>query len=124
VPTVAHGWLSAALAMRKRLAVLDGVEPGVSASGCLALGIIDRHEGATRPKGKEEVEGSGQPMTMSRLGRVLGVTMGAATNIADKLLAAGCIARERGTSDRRVVYVRLTEKGRRVVENAESEWEG
>lgn len=55
-------------------------------------------------------------MKMGDLARRLGVTMGAATNLADKLVSAGCVSRQRDENDRRVVRLTLTAKGKRQVE--------
>jgi Transcriptional regulators len=52
------------------------------------------------------------PMKASRLAEELCMTSGALTGIADKLIASDHIVRERDENDRRVVYVRITEKGR------------
>ncbi len=52
---------------------------------------------------------------MGELAHLLGVTMGAATNLADKLVNTGYISRQRDDHDRRVVRVTLTAKGRRQV---------
>lgn len=53
---------------------------------------------------------------MSELARELGITMGAATSIVDRLIKAGLVKRERSTEDRRVVLVSLSKKGRRMME--------
>lgn len=53
---------------------------------------------------------------MSELARELGITMGAATSIVDRLIKAGLVKRERSTEDRRVVFVSLSKKGRRMME--------
>jgi len=53
---------------------------------------------------------------MSELARELGITMGAATSIVDRLIKAGLVKRERSPEDRRVVFVSLSKKGRRMVE--------
>jgi DNA-binding MarR family transcriptional regulator len=55
------------------------------------------------------------PMKASRLAEELCMTSGALTGIADKLIASDHIVRERDENDRRVVYVRITEKGRRAL---------
>lgn len=49
--------------------------------------------------------------TMSDLSRSLHVTMGASTNIVDKLVRGGYVSRVRDTEDRRVVRVKLEPKG-------------
>jgi DNA-binding MarR family transcriptional regulator len=55
-------------------------------------------------------------MTMGAIGEAMGVTMGAGTNIVDKLIRSGFASREHGTGDRRVVAVQITDKGRKVLE--------
>lgn len=57
---------------------------------------------------------------MGELAKQLGVTMGAATNLADKLVASGTVTRERGQDDRRVVRLALTVRGKRHVEKIET----
>jgi DNA-binding MarR family transcriptional regulator len=53
---------------------------------------------------------------MGELARLLGVTMGAATNLADKLVNSGSVTRQRDNHDRRVVRLALTAKGKRQVQ--------
>jgi DNA-binding MarR family transcriptional regulator len=60
-------------------------------------------------------------MTMGAISEDMGVTMGAGTNIIDKLIRGGHASRERNTGDRRVVAVRITDKGRTVLEQV-MEW--
>lgn len=55
-------------------------------------------------------------LKMGDLAKRLGVTMGAATNLADKLVNAGSVSRQRDEHDRRVVRLALTAKGRKYVE--------
>jgi DNA-binding MarR family transcriptional regulator len=55
-------------------------------------------------------------MTMGAISENMGVTMGAGTNIIDKLIRGGYASRERNTGDRRVVTVHITDKGRTVLE--------
>ncbi|KPJ53471.1 MAG: hypothetical protein AMS16_05300 [Planctomycetes bacterium DG_58] len=52
---------------------------------------------------------------MSRLAQRLGTTMGAATNLVDKLVDAAHVERTRSTTDRRVVNVKCTERGRELL---------
>jgi 5'-methylthioadenosine phosphorylase len=63
----------------------------------------------------------GSESTMSELSRRLRVTMGASTNIADKLVRAGLVVRSRDDGDRRVVRVRLEQKGIDVLREAEEQ---
>jgi DNA-binding MarR family transcriptional regulator len=57
-------------------------------------------------------------VTMGVLAEGLGITMGAVTNIVDRLIDAGLATRDRGTEDRRIVKVRLTDKGRDILAKA------
>ncbi len=59
--------------------------------------------------------------TMGRLSRDLHVTMGAATNIVDRLIRGGYVTRERGTDDRRIVRVKLQAKGEETLREVENE---
>jgi len=59
--------------------------------------------------------------TMTALTEKLGTTMGAVTNLVDRLVYAGVIEREHDTEDRRVVKVRLKDEGRELVRQANSE---
>jgi len=57
--------------------------------------------------------------TMGKLSKRLHVTMGASTNLVDKLIQVGYVSRERSTTDRRVVNVRLERKGRSAIKEIE-----
>lgn len=57
------------------------------------------------------------PMKMSDLAEELGVTLGAVTMQADRLLKNGWIERSRSNSDRRVVMLAITEEGQRILEH-------
>jgi 5'-methylthioadenosine phosphorylase len=57
--------------------------------------------------------------TMGRLSKKLHVTMGASTNLVDKLIRGGFAERTRGTADRRVVKVKLQPKGRDMLRDVE-----
>ena len=50
--------------------------------------------------------------TMTEIGKEIALTMGAATNVADQLVAQGLVGRERPEADRRVVKLRITPAGR------------
>jgi DNA-binding MarR family transcriptional regulator len=50
--------------------------------------------------------------TMTALARKLGISTAAVTGVADSLEAAGLIARYLSRTDRRLVYVHLTDQGR------------
>ncbi len=57
-------------------------------------------------------------MTMGALADALGITMGAVTNIVDRVIDKGWASRERGEDDRRVVRVQVTPAGREVLDKA------
>jgi DNA-binding MarR family transcriptional regulator len=56
-----------------------------------------------------------QPMRMSELATGLGVTLATATGLVDRLVDRGVASREGLPEDRRVVLVRLTASGDRVI---------
>jgi len=82
--------------------VMNGVlaKTGVNMSQCQAMSVLSN---------------SGT-MRMSDLAKQLGVTMSAATNLADRLLEAGIAEREHDPDDRRLVKLRLTEEGTKALE--------
>lgn len=53
-------------------------------------------------------------MTMTELAEAVHAPMSTATGLADRLVRAGCLARERSEADRRVVALRVTDAGRAV----------
>jgi DNA-binding MarR family transcriptional regulator len=53
---------------------------------------------------------------MSDLAKVIGCTMSAVTGFVDKLIDLKFVTRERSSEDRRVVYVALSKKGEKIVE--------
>lgn len=61
-----------------------------------------------------EAIGIGEPQSMSAIARKLSVTVGTLTVNMNSLERKGYIVRERSTEDKRVVLVRLTEKGRKA----------
>lgn len=61
-----------------------------------------------------EAVGIDEPMNMSAIARKLSVTVGSLTTAMNALVKKGYVTRERGREDRRVVYIRLTEKGVRA----------
>ena len=87
-------------------------ETGVNMAQCQAMAVLAEHG----------------EMTMGALARGLGVTMGAATNLMDKLVEAGLVSRQRDESDRRVVKVKLTSTGtdtlRQDMVNLSTFWAG
>ena len=61
-----------------------------------------------------EAIGLGDDSTMSVVARKLGITAGSLTTSVNSLVNKKYVVRERSESDRRVVYIRLTEKGRKA----------
>lgn len=57
-------------------------------------------------------------ITVSQLGQALSIHVSTASNLLDKLARAGLVERVRGEEDRRVVRLRLTDKGRDIVARA------
>lgn len=55
----------------------------------------------------------GRDVTMGAIAKELRVTMGAGTNLIDKLVANSIVSRHRTERDRRIVTVRLTDEGKR-----------
>ncbi|MCS7462658.1 MarR family transcriptional regulator [Paenibacillus doosanensis] len=62
----------------------------------------------------EKLESEG-PLKVSQMAEAMCYTAGAITSLADKLLSAGYVERERDDEDRRVVYLRITEEGRKML---------
>ena len=61
-----------------------------------------------------EVIGLGEPKNMSTIAKQLSVTVGTLTIAMNGLVKKGYVTRERGREDRRVVYISLSEKGRKA----------
>lgn len=57
-------------------------------------------------------------ITVTQLGQALSIHVSTASNLLDKLDRAGLVERLRGEDDRRVVRLRLTDKGRDIVTRA------
>jgi DNA-binding MarR family transcriptional regulator len=55
--------------------------------------------------------------TMTALSQILSVTMPTMTAMIDRLIQSGLVTRERNESDRRVVMVRLTAEGKKIIDN-------
>lgn len=64
-----------------------------------------------------EAIGIGSPKNMSAIARELSVTVGTLTIAMNSLVKKGYVERTRGKEDRRVVYISLSEKGRRAFEH-------
>lgn len=61
-----------------------------------------------------EAIGLGEPMNMSSISKKMSVTMGTLTTSMNSLVKKGYVIRERSEADRRVVYISLSEKGKRA----------
>lgn len=64
-----------------------------------------------------EAIGTGDPKNMSSIARQLSVTVGTLTIAMNSLVKKGYVIRERGTVDRRVVYISLSERGKAAYEH-------
>ncbi len=62
-------------------------------------------------------------LRLSELAEGLGISRPAATSLVDLLAAQGWVVRERSTTDRREVRVRLAARGQRVLDSLEEEME-
>lgn len=60
--------------------------------------------------------GVGTPKNMSMIAKELSVTVGTLTIAMNSLVKKGYVNRERGEKDRRVVYISLSEKGKKAYE--------
>jgi DNA-binding MarR family transcriptional regulator len=78
-------------------------QQGVSAGHLHIVSMLERHGG----------------MPMSRVADVLDVSLSAATGIVDRMEERGLVERTRPAEDRRVVFVQLTDSGRRMLEDVE-----
>jgi len=58
--------------------------------------------------------GLGEPKNMSTIAKELSVTVGTLTIAMNSLVKKGYVNRERGSEDRRVVYIFLSDKGRQA----------
>ena len=61
--------------------------------------------------------------TMTDISEHLGITMAAATGLADRLVAAKLVQRSGHLKDRRIVNITLTEKGKAIVQDARRQME-
>lgn len=61
-----------------------------------------------------EAIGVEEPKSMSAVAKLMSVTTGTLTKSMDGLSEKGYVNRERGKKDKRIVFVSLTEKGRRA----------
>jgi DNA-binding MarR family transcriptional regulator len=80
------------------------VRQGISMSQLHVLNLLDRHG----------------EMAMSHLADMLDVSMSAASGLVDRIEERGYVERIRVPSDRRVVIARVTDSGRRVLDDVDS----
>ncbi len=66
-----------------------------------------------------EAIGTEEPKSMSTIAKLMSITTGTLTKLIDGLSDKGYVNRERGKKDKRVVFVSLTEKGRRAFDRHE-----
>jgi DNA-binding MarR family transcriptional regulator len=66
---------------------------------------------------------SAGPLTMSQLADQLDVSVASATGIVDRMEKKGVVERRRNERDRRVVEVHVTEQGRQMFSNMQTERE-
>lgn len=64
-----------------------------------------------------EAIGIGEPKNMSSIAKELSVTVGTLTIAMNSLVKKGYVVRERGLEDRRIVFISLSEKGRKAYEH-------
>lgn len=64
--------------------------------------------------------GHREAMTVSEISDYMGVTLSAVTSLADRLTASGWVARERNDTDRRLVWLKLTDAGRTKLRELEA----
>lgn len=64
-----------------------------------------------------EAIGIEEPRNMSRVARALSVTVGTLTIAVNNLVKKGYVERSRSTADRRVVFIRLSKRGREAYEH-------
>ena len=64
-----------------------------------------------------EAVGLGDGSNMSSIARKLNITVGSLTTAMNSLVKKGYVVRARGKEDRRIVYISLSDKGRRAYEH-------
>jgi DNA-binding MarR family transcriptional regulator len=79
------------------------LQRGMSAGHLHLVSMLERHGG----------------MPMSRIADVLDISLSAATGIVDRMEERGLVERARVADDRRVVFVKVTDHGRRMLDDVE-----
>ena len=64
-----------------------------------------------------EAIGTGEPKNMSTVAKLMSVTVGTLTIAINNLVKKGYVSRVRSEEDRRVVFIFLTEKGKRAYQH-------
>lgn len=64
-----------------------------------------------------EAIGTGEPKNMSTVAKLMSVTVGTLTIAINNLVKKGYVSRVRSEEDRRVVFILLTEKGKRAYQH-------
>lgn len=67
-----------------------------------------------------EAIGINEPRNMSSIARTLSVTVGTLTIAINNLVKKGYVERNRSTKDRRVVFIRLSDRGKRAYAHHQS----
>ncbi len=88
--------------LNRSLAARGGGEGGLSPSQRIVLRALE-----------------GGPLQISEVAGTLSVTLSAATGLVDRMVRTQLVTRERDNADRRVVWVRVTDAGRRALADAE-----
>ena len=79
--------------------------------------LSDYHNMTTNDMHVIEAIGVEEPRNMTAVARALMVTTGTLTISVNSLVKKGYVVRSRGEEDRRVVYISLSERGRRAYEH-------
>lgn len=109
-------------AQRKPRADLDRVRYlilGAQREGSRMMAASLRETGLTPAQAEVlEVVKEHGPLTLAELGKLLICETGSPSRLVDTLVQRGYICRERGSQDRRVVTLTLTDSGTEVVDHA------
>lgn len=62
-----------------------------------------------------------ESVTVGELAQMLHITPGAATQLADSLMKANHIERSADSSDRRITHIKLSQEGKKVLEQAKKQ---
>ncbi|GIQ68544.1 MarR family transcriptional regulator [Xylanibacillus composti] len=76
---------------------------------------VERHLSGSQALILQKLHKEGQ-QKISQLASHLDITTGAVTGLCDKLIASGYVSRQRAQSDRRVVYIDITDAGKEALQ--------